>query len=140
MINFWARLQEGEKLFNDLQSLLSNSTMNNLLDNHPPFQIDGNFGAVAGICEMLLQSQNGSLEILPSIPEELKNGEVVGINGRGSFELDFKRINGKITYLKVKGKPGSSFKLKIKKENSIKGNDINKEVVINNNGEYILEN
>ena len=140
MINFWARLQEGEKLFNDLQSLLSNSTMNNLLDNHPPFQIDGNFGAVAGICEMLLQSQNGSLEILPSIPEELKNGEVVGINGRGSFELDFKWINGKITYLKVKGKPGSSFKLKIKKENSIKGNDINKEVVINNNGEYILEN
>lgn len=140
MINFWARLQEGEKLFNDLQSLLSNSTMNNLLDNHPPFQIDGNFGAVAGICEMLLQSQNGILEILPSISEELKNGEVVGINGRGNFKLDFKWNNGKITYLKVKGKPGSSFKLKIKKENSMDGNDINREVVINNNGEYILEN
>ncbi|MBS5936952.1 glycoside hydrolase family 95 protein [Clostridium sp.] len=139
MINFWARLQESEKLFNDLQSLLSNSTMTNLLDNHPPFQIDGNFGAVAGICEMLLQSQNGILEILPSIPEKLKDGEVMGINGRGNFELDFKWVNGKITYLKVKGRPGSSFKLKIKKENSMDGNDINKEVVINNNGEYILE-
>ena len=114
--------------------------MNNLLDNHPPFQIDGKLWCCSRYMWDAITKSNGSLEILPSIPEELKNGEVVGINGRGSFELDFKWINGKITYLKVKGKPGSSFKLKIKKENSIKGNDINKEVVINNNGEYILEN
>lgn len=129
-INLWARLLDGNHAYKIIRNMLTlasqddedGRTYPNLFTAHPPFQIDGNFGLTAGLAEMLVQSHDGAVHLLPAIPDRWKNGEVAGIVARGGFEIDMKWKNNKISEVAILSKLGGN--LRIRSYVPLKGNGI----------------
>ena len=96
-INFWARLRDGDRAHKLVEEIISGSTYKNLFDTHPPFQIDGNFGATAGMTEMLLQSQGDSIDLMAAMPKEWSDGNVTGLRARGNVTVGMEWANSKLT-------------------------------------------
>lgn len=135
-VNLFARLHDGKNAYHIYRKLLSyispdgykgndarrgGGTYPNLLDAHSPFQIDGNFGGCAGVAEMLVQSDEQSITLLPAIPEEWKDGKVTGICARGGYEVDVEWKDGKVTECTVRAKVGGKTTLRYNgKEKNIK--------------------
>lgn len=111
LLNLYARLNDGEDAYRCLRRILQDSSLPNLLGNHPPFQIDGNFGTTAGIAEMLLQSHLEGIELLPSLPECWSEGSVKGLVARGGFVVDMEWSKGKLTKAEVTSTHGQSCRI-----------------------------
>ena len=114
IINFYARLLNGDKAYEHITELLKKSTFVNLFDVHPPFQIDGNFGGAAGIAEMLLQSHEKFIRLLPALPASWDKGEVKGLVARGGFEISMKWDNHQLTYATISSQKGGKAELNYK--------------------------
>ncbi|TDH26587.1 glycoside hydrolase family 95 protein [Segetibacter sp. 3557_3] len=137
-INFWARLLDGDHSYKMYQELLKGSTLNNLFDTHPPFQIDGNFGATAGITEMLLQSHLNQVQLLPALPSAWGKGQVKGLVARGNFVVDIAWNNGRLSRGLLVSKAGSKCVLRTNAPLNIHGAKAStRQVKFNNETHYI---
>lgn len=127
-----------------LETLLSKRMSPNMFDQHPNFQIDGNYGLTAGIAEMLLQSHSGIITILPALPNEFKSGEYKGFKARGDFKVSCRWSDGIAERIEIKSEKGNKVKLCAKEingkevKNSL-GNSVKYKYIDNINGFDIIE-
>ncbi|VTP88938.1 glycoside hydrolase family 95-like protein [Sphingobacterium daejeonense] len=105
---------DGEKANAHLKELIGKTCLPNLFSTHPPFQIDGNFGGAAGFAEMLIQSQNEDIVLLPAIPSSWKSGSVHGLKARGNYKFNFNWSEGKIRDLVVNSDQTANISIKFK--------------------------
>jgi alpha-L-fucosidase 2 len=145
-VNWWARFQDGNHAYKLIQDQLSpvgthaggGGTYNNLFDAHAPFQIDGNFGCTSGITEMLMQSHDGVLHLLPALPDQFKDGKISGIRAKGGFEIaDMVWKDGKLVKVIIKSTLGGNCRLRLPHE--MKGAGLKRAKGINNNPYYQTE-
>ncbi|MEN8121642.1 MAG: glycoside hydrolase N-terminal domain-containing protein [Bacteroidota bacterium] len=137
LINFSARLLDGDMAHEHIQQLLRKSMQSNLFDMCPPFQIDGNFGYTSGVTELMLQSQTGIIHLLPALPSKYSDGQVKGLVARGGYEVDIKWKNGKMASATVSSKYGGL--CKVRYQDALKTFQLSKgeSVVLNSSLEVI---
>ena len=114
IVSLYARLFEPEKALENLNGLFKKSTLNNLFDTHPPFQIDGNFGAAAAIAEMIMQSQNNEINLLPALPRAWNEGSMHGLRARGACTVNIDWSNGELKKATIQSSKGGTYTIRYK--------------------------
>lgn len=147
LINLFARLRNGEKTYENIRTLFTKSTLPNLFDTHPPFQIDGNFGGSAGIGEMLMQSHEGCISILPAAAKCMENGSFTGLRARGGITVSAWWKEGRVIKVELKADAPTAVKLELPGRDVMEVNvadqivclDFNKCLLFDGIGEQVYE-